>query len=462
MTRAGSAWRLRMSSARLVVLYVVLVSVAVGTLLAITYLGTARALEAETDALVTVELEGLLEEFRLGGQPQLVESLEQRARGSARSGGVYLLADRDRQRIAGSLTAWPVRVRPAPGWTEFDAALSEAGRIVPQPVRARVQSLGSGGLLLVGTDLSEQRRALGRYRTATIWGVALSSLLAALLGIAYVRSVSRRVREFALTCEQIMGGDTSQRLAVDGSHSEFDVLAVAVNRMLDRIERQTETLRTTFDSTAHDLRAPLYRLRMRLEEALFQSDLADSARTTMQSALTDLDRVQRTLTTLLQIAQAEAGATRSDMTARVDLGVLLRELVDLYAPEARDRGITMAAEGADRLWTVGNRQLLAQLIANLLENTLKYVPAGGCVRCSAMADDAHVTICVADDGPGIPAADRVRVLEPFTRLERDAAQGGSGLGLSLVAAVARLHRATLRLEDNAPGLRVSCVFERSA
>jgi signal transduction histidine kinase len=328
-------------------------------------------------------------------------------------------------------------------------------------VRARIQHLSNGDLLLVGTDLSEQRRVLARYRLASIWGVVLSSLLAALLGIGYVRGIARRVRNLAQTCESIIGGDLARRLSIDGSQDEFDQLATAVNHMLDRIEHQTVTLRTTFDSTAHDLRAPLYRLRMRLEESLIRDDLAEQPRETMQSALTDLDRVQRTLTTLLQIAQAEAGGAAGE-SARIDLAALAHEIIDLYAPEARDRGIEMRSIGNAAAWVSGNRQLLAQLLTNLLENALKYVQPGGHVVASVELQRDRVVLRVADDGPGIPAAERERVLEPFQRLARDAVQSGSGLGLSLVAAVARLHRASLKLEDNTPGLCVTCVFELAA
>ncbi|MFO1426674.1 MAG: HAMP domain-containing sensor histidine kinase [Steroidobacteraceae bacterium] len=462
--RAGTPLvaRLRLSSTRLVILYVVLVGASVAALLAITYFWSQRALQAETDTLIASESDALVDEYRLFGAPQLVESLRLHVQGSRRSGAVYLLADARLQRLAGTLRSWPIGVDPQRQWVEFDAAPQTPERATPRPVRARLRHLPDRTVLLVGTDLSEQQRVLHRYRLASIWGVALSSLLAALLGVAYVRGVAYRVRTLAQTCERIIGGDLGSRLELDGSRDEFDQLATAVNRMLDRIEQQTTMLRTTFDSTAHDLRAPLYRLRMRLEEALIREDLPEQPRETMHSALEDLERVQRTLATLLQIAQAEAGGS-AGTTTRIDLAELVDELVELYAPEARDRGIEMRAECAPHAWVQGHRQLLAQLVTNLLENALKYVPDGGHVAVSVTAAaPGHVSLTIADDGPGIPAADRARVLRPFQRLERDQGESGSGLGLSLVAAVARLHRASLSLEDNAPGLRVTCTFDGSA
>jgi signal transduction histidine kinase len=287
------------------------------------------------------------------------------------------------------------------------------------------------------------------------WGGGSSVLLAAFIGLSYSRRVRRRVSAFAATCETIIAGDLSRRLPVEESHDEFDELGLVVNRMLDRIEQQTATLRTTFDSAAHDLRAPLYRARVRIEESLQHPDLGDNARETMEATLAELDRVQRTLGTLLQIAQAD-GRGREVPTEEVDLAALVRELVELYRPEALERNVTLEYRGVESAAVKGNRQLLAQALVNLLENAIKYVPAGGRMEAGLAVEDPWVFVSVADNGPGIPAEDRSRILEPFVRLERDRETVGSGLGLSLVAAVMRLHRGTIELLDNRPGLLVRC------
>jgi signal transduction histidine kinase len=252
-----------------------------------------------------------------------------------------------------------------------------------------------------------------------------------------------------------MAGDLSQRLPMRTAHDEFDALAAAVNRMLERIEQQTRILRTTFDSAAHDLRGPLYRARVRIEETLRHPGLADGSRETMEATLAELERVQRILGTLLQIAQADGSARELPMQD-VDLAQLARELVDLYTPEAGQRGIELAYSGAETAATRGNGQLLAQALVNLIENAIKYVPAGGHIEVSIARQPDGLLLSVADDGPGIPEADRQRILQPFVRLERDRDQVGSGLGLSLVAAVMRMHLAGMELLDNRPGLRVRC------
>jgi signal transduction histidine kinase len=335
---------------------------------------------------------------------------------------------------------------------------------VLHPVEARVERLSNGYWLLVGADTSERRRVLRRFGLATLWGTGLTALCVWLLGAAYARRTAHRVRDYATTCETIMGGDLTQRLRVAAGGDEFDALAAAVNAMLDRIEQQTTTLRTAFNSIAHDLRTPLYRLRVRLEEAqLRDAQSAEPMKPEMQelvgSALEELDRVQRTLATLLAIARAEAQGltTHGD---EFDLAELAASLVELYAPGMRAQGLEVQLEAPAPAWMRGNRQLLAQLITNLLENALKYVPAGGRVDVRVARTAAGgIGFSVSDNGPGIPAAERAAALRPFGRVG-DAASpaGGTGLGLSLAAAVARLHGAQLVLEDHSPGLVVRCEF----
>jgi signal transduction histidine kinase len=256
-----------------------------------------------------------------------------------------------------------------------------------------------------------------------------------------------------------MAGDLSQRLPVEAADDEFDELATAVNHMLNRIEQQTQTLRTTFDSAAHDLRAPLYRARVRIEETLQHEGLSGTARDTMEATLAELERVQRTLGTLLQIAQAD-GRGRDVTKEAVDLAALARELVELYTPEAGARDVALTYSGENAAVINGNHQLLAQALVNLIENALKYVPPGGAVSVNVASSTDSMTLTVADNGPGIPAEERARVLQPFVRLERDREQVGSGLGLSLVAAVMRLHGASIELLDSQPGLIVQCRLPR--
>jgi signal transduction histidine kinase len=253
----------------------------------------------------------------------------------------------------------------------------------------------------------------------------------------------------------IMAGDLSRRLPVAGAKDEFDALAVAVNRVLARLDEQTGVLRATFDSAAHDLRKPLSRLRGRLEELLRTAPLEQAVESSIESALSDIDMLQRTLGTLLQIAQAEARAPLLD-SAQIDLGELAQEIAALYEPAARERSVSLLCDAYPAPIN-GSRQLLAQLVSNLIENALNHAAAGREISVTVRKTQDGARLEVADRGPGIPAEERERALRPFVRL-KSAGIEGSGLGLSLVAAIARLHEARLTLEDNAPGLRVSVSF----
>jgi signal transduction histidine kinase len=224
--------------------------------------------------------------------------------------------------------------------------------------------------------------------------------------------------------------------------------------VLDRLEEQAGTLRATFDSTAHDLRAPLQRLRARLDALLLRAPLLEPAvRESIESALHEVERLQRTLATLLQIALAESGAPLA-APAAVDLGALAAELVELFEPVAGAQGLALACRSQGAAVVQGNRQLLAQLLTNLIENGLRYVPAGGRIEVAVGRSGEGVRLVVSDDGPGIAAEERARAPRPFVRFGAGARQEGSGLGLSLVAAIARLHRGRLELHSNDPGLRV--------
>jgi signal transduction histidine kinase len=269
------------------------------------------------------------------------------------------------------------------------------------------------------------------------------------------------VRAIAQACDSIISGDLTRRLPLEKSTDEFNQLSGTVNGMLDRIEQQTSAVRVTFNSAAHDLRAPLYRIRARLETTLQSEVVGGAAGLAVQATLDDLERVQRTLATLLQIAQAEAGGGGVPPEP-VDLAQMATELGELYALEARERGLNLRVQAAGPAHIKGHRQLLAQLLTNLLENAIKYVPRGGNVDLQVAANDSQITLSVTDDGPGIPVAAHGAMLLPFRRLDRDQAAPGSGLGLSLVAAVVRLHHGQLELLNAQPGLRVCCSFAAAA
>jgi signal transduction histidine kinase len=451
----------RSSTARLTLAYGAVALLLVVALQGTVFLLTRNALHGEVNRVVTAELEGLAREYNSngGGLGALVKTLRERSDSWGRTGAVYLLTDPALRPVAGNLTAWPRDIEPRDrAEVTFRIAASSEERT--HPVNAHIVQLQGVGWLLVGTDTSEMERSLRNFAWATVWGILAITALIGALGRWYAARVARRVRAFSATCDSIVHSDLSRRLEVGRGNDEYDQLGRTVNEMLERIEQQAVLLRAAFGSIAHDLRTPLYRLRVRLEEALLHTE-GPEARELVGPALGELDRVQRTLSTLLEIARAEGGSTVAG-SEQVDLAQLVREMFELYQPGMQEKGLELDLEADASVTMMGKRQLLAQLIANLLENAMKYVPSGGRVVMATRTEGRRILLAVSDNGPGIPAADRERAQEPFVTLQSGGEKPSSGLGLSLVKAIVRLHRGELTLGDNSPGLKVQCRFEVAA
>jgi signal transduction histidine kinase len=439
---------------RLSVGYMILVTLAVAVTLGSAYLLTDGLITDEVDVIIDTELKSLQDRYARTGIPGVTDEINLRIDSWGRIGAVYMLVDSNFERIAGNVTHWPFDTLPTETRPEFEIATIEPGRRAVHPVRAAVRTLPGGDHLLVGTDISQGRRFAEKFRIAMLWGIGLTSLAAALTGFWFSYRLSRRVGDVTGTCKRILAGELGRRLPVAGANDEFDALATSVNDVLDRLEDQARTLRATFDSAAHDLRAPLHRLRTRMDALLLRlPPLETAVHESIESALREVDHIQRTLAILLQIALAESGAPLASPAA-VDVGELATELAELFEPVVRDRGLTLVDEEDTGAIVQGNRQLLAQLVTNLIENCLKYVPTGGRIDLSVKRLTDSVCLVVSDDGPGVPADDRMRAVQPFVRIGQSGRPDSSGLGLSLVSAIARLHRARLTLENNEPGLRV--------
>jgi signal transduction histidine kinase len=431
-----------------------LVTLAVAVTLGSAYLLTDGLITDEVDLIIDTELKSLQDKYARAGVAGVTDEVNLRVDSWGRIGAVYMLVDANFERLAGNVTQWPFDGMPTESRPEFEIATIEPGRRAVHPVRAAVRRLPSGDRLLVGTDISQGRRFAEKFRIAMLWGIGLTSLAAALTGFWFSYRLSRRVGDVTGTCKRILAGELGRRLPVAGANDEFDALAISVNDVLERLEDQARTLRATFDSAAHDLRAPLHRLRTRMDALLLRSPpLEPAVHDSVESALREVDHLQRTLAILLQIALAESGAPLASPAA-VDVGELASELAELFEPVVRDRGLTLVDQEDSGAIVQGNRQLLAQLVTNLIENCLKYVPAGGRIDLTVKRLADSVCLVVSDNGPGVPADDRVRAVQPFVRLGHGGRPDSSGLGLSLVAAIARLHRARLSLENNEPGLRV--------
>src|SRR5690606_26525701 len=371
---------------------------------------------------------------------------------------VYLLVDADGRVVAGNLDSWPQAKPDADNWLTFAIEVSPDGETVERRrVRAAAFLLAGGYGLLVGREVEDNLQLQAEIRRALGWGLALTLLLGLAGGYLMSRGMLARVDAINRTTRRIMAGDLGQRIALKGSRDEFDELAANLNAMLDQIERLLGGMRQVTDNIAHDLRTPLNRLRSRIEVALLQEPGRAETRALLEATLADAEAMIATFNALLDIARAEAGSERGGFEV-VDLEQLGDDLADLYRPAAEDKHLHFEQHCTPGLQMRANRHVRAQALANLLDNAIKYTAPGGRVSLAIERAAGGPVITVADDGPGIPEADRERVLRRFVRLDATRSTPGNGLGLSLVDAVAKLHNARLSLNDNHPGLRVSLAF----
>ncbi len=323
--------------------------------------------------------------------------------------------------------------------------------------RGRVFPLAGDFQLLVARDVDERYKTEKLFTTTLPWSGLLMLALALVGGGLISRNVLTRLDSINRTSREIMAGDLSRRVPVTRAGDEFDELASNLNRMLDRTERLMRGMREVTDSIAHDLRTPLNRLRNRLEGTLSQLDNESREGKEIGAAVDETDQLIGTFNALLLIAEAEAGVAREAM-APVDLPAVVEGVAELYGPVAEEKSVALEIAPCGAVTIAGNKRLISQALANLLDNAIKYTPSGGSVKVAVADTPSGVALSVADTGPGIPVEARAHVLERFVRLEESRNSPGTGLGLSLVAAVARLHDARLDLDDNKPGLKATLVF----
>ncbi len=448
---------LRTQAYRIVLVYVAVFAVSVTALIAFTYWNTKRALDAQTDQIIEAEITGLSEQYQQLGLRGLAEVVESR---SAHGGqGLYLLANSLKRPIVGNLDAWPANMEHPDNFVEFDYQRRVENELETRRARGRVFQLAGGFNLLVAQDVHERYLTERLFTTTLPWTVALVLILGLVGGAVMSRNILARLDSINRTSAEIIAGDLSRRVTVSKAHDEFDVLAQNLNAMLDRIERLMKGVREVTDSVAHDLRTPLNRLRNRLEATLRHLDPASVENAEIESAVAETDQLIATFNAILMIAEADAGVARGEMSP-IDLAPIAEDMAELYAPLAEEKGIDFKIAPAGATMIDGNRSLISQALANLVDNAIKYTPAGGRVTVTALETPQGVELRVADTGPGIPPGERARVVERFVRLDASRNAPGTGLGLSLVAAIASLHDARLLLEDNNPGLRAIIRFPR--
>lgn len=442
---------------RLTLVYLCLFPAAVFVLVGVIYWSATESVTRQIDKTIDAEIRGLAEQYRERGTTGLIQTLRRRAASASATRGLYLLTDRDFVPLAGNLSRWPDVEPDSEGWVTFPLEFpdSEGGGI--NFGRARIFELSGDLYLLVGHDVRERTRIATLIRETLTWGIAGSIGLILIGGLLMSRSLLEQIENVNRTSREIMAGDFGRRVPVTGRGDEFDQLAGNLNAMLDRIERLLAGMKQVTDNIAHDLRSPLTRLRSRLEVTLMEHHDEAVYRQAIEETIAEADRLLKTFNALLSIAQAESGASRQSF-APVELAEVLGDVAELYEPLAEEQGLTLKAPKSRSVTVQGDRHLLFQALANLVDNAIKYSPPGGTVTLELTRAGHDACLVVSDQGLGIPEADRERVFERFVRLESSRSTPGSGLGLSLTAAVARLHDGQLRLEDNGPGLRVALLL----
>jgi signal transduction histidine kinase len=451
----------RTTTFKLTLVYLTVFALFAAFLLGYFALNTRRLITEQITDTVDAEITGLSDQYRLGGIRRLVIVVDARARRPGSS--LYLVTTFAGEALAGNVTALAPGTLDSQGWTEtVYRRLDEAeGANHPEhQALVRVFQLPGGFRLLVGRDLEERERIYHIVLAAGRWSVAIVIVLGLAGGLFVTRRVLRRVDAMTETTRSIMAGDLGERLPVAGTGDELDRLAENLNAMLERIEALMYGLKEVSDNIAHDLKTPLTRLRNRAEEALRVAKSEGEYRSALEATIVESEELIATFNALLMIARAESGQV-SDDASEFDAAEIAHDVGELYEPLAEEKGIVLTVEADAPARLKGNRELVSQALANLVDNAIKYAgPQGNQVNgvetkivVRALNEGDRILLTVADSGPGIPAADRARAVERFVRLEQSRSQPGSGLGLSLASAVARLHGGELTLEDNNPGLK---------
>jgi signal transduction histidine kinase len=464
MTALGKLFRT--TTFKLTLVYLTVFALFAAFLLGYFAWNTRRLVTEQIVATVDAEIQGLSDLYQQGGIRRLIFAIDER--GSRPGSSLYLLTTAAGEGVTGNIGSLTTGILDKSGWTETAYRRIDESDRVEHFALVRVMQLPGGFRLLVGRDLDERERLHSIILSAGRWSIAIVIVLGITGGFLVTRRVLRRVDAMTGTTQRIMSGDLSGRLPIAGSNDELDRLAGNLNAMLERIEALMHGLKEVTDNIAHDLKTPLTRLRNRSEEALRTAKNEAQYRAALEKTIEESDALIATFNALLMIARAESGQARDGMT-EFDAAEVARGIGELYEPLADDKGIALRVEAPEAAPMHGNRELISQALANLVDNAIKYAvqenptlapdqaPAPNGVQpeivVKATGEGDRILLTVADTGPGIPEGDRSRAVERFVRLEQSRSQPGSGLGLSLANAVARLHGGELRLEDNAPGLR---------
>jgi len=454
---------------RLTLLFLTLFLSAASAFLAYVYLATAGEATRRTELEIRREMRSLVDVYDRAGIDAVNQSLIERA--ASEKPFLYLLQTKDGRRISGSIEESPVEnFTGKPAWANFQVTdVDTQGHPIKHPARGLQEKLEDGEILFVGADAGEDEAYVGKIVRALQASGFLVLALGLAGGVLVSRNVSRSMVSLTDVVERVRNGESGVRAHVRGARDEFDELAQGINEMLDRLERSMAGHKHAGDAIAHDLRSPLTRLRARLEAAYIDVEAGKGdPEQALAQALEDTDGVLKTFGAVLSIARLQAAGEAPNPVV-FDPGDLAADISELYEPFCEEKDLEYAAEITKDLTIRGNREFLAQALANLLDNAVKYTPAGGAIMLRVRRrSSGEVEFSVTDTGPGVPEEDRERVIQRFVRLENSRSEPGAGLGLSLVAAVAEAHGGRLELSEGpgkvgemGPGLRVAFILPRA-
>jgi signal transduction histidine kinase len=449
------------STFKLALIAIATFGVIVSAIFSYVYLSTSSYVRSRSDLAITTEHLSLQGAYERSGRDGLIALIQERTADKRFADNVYILVDPALARLAGNLKAWPPTVTAAGGWAEFRALEQSPEQLrnaTSRPLlRATIETFPSGDRLLVGKDISDLDSFTEQIKTAVISGVALIFVLAGVASILVTRRTVGRIESINATSRAIMLSGLDKRIPLRGTNDEWDRVAENLNLMLDRIEVLMGEVKQVSDNVAHDLRTPLTRMRGRLEKAYHGQRMAEADQLLIGDTIADLDAVLRIISSLTRIAQIET-QVRKGAFRTVNLVEIANEVVELYDAAAEQDSTHLSVVGDREVLVTGDRDLIFDAIANLVDNAIKHGRAGGRVVVANENIDGKAGISIADDGPGIPADQYEHVFKRFYRLEHSRYTPGNGLGLSLVAAVARLHGARIEMLDNLPGLKLKLWF----
>jgi len=445
---------LRSSTFKWALIWITVFGAVVAVLFSYVYWSTVAYVQGRSDRAIAAEHTILRKIYDDTGRGGLIGAVKDRIAERLSEGGVYILTDPSFAPLAANLKVWPSTLRDSTGWVNFTTREWKPDAPSRPTLRAMIDALPNGDHLLVGKEIDDLDEVTNKIKTAFLWVIALIFVLAGVASISVTRRTVGRIEAINTTSQAIMQSGLGKRIPLRATRDEWDQLAGNLNSMLERIEGLMAEVKQVSDNVAHDLRTPLTRMRGRLEKAHAQQRNADHDQSLIDDTISDLDAVLRMFSSLTRISQIEAG-DRTSVFRSVNLSEIATEVVELFDAAAEDKSAHLAAIVDQRVLVTGDRDLLFDAVANLVDNAIKYGREAGRVTVEVTRNGV---ISVIDDGPGIPISERQNVFKRFYRLEQSRRTPGNGLGLSLVAAVARLHGAGIEMVDNAPGLKFRLRF----